>query len=230
MKELFKQKLLDIRSPQPPRTFSEALFGDCFWSPKKARDQESSTPVIATREESFHPEFTFNAQQADIIFKNKQTSQVKVLFITEKFRNWDESSLDFKSGFINELIMAFPLQTAELFERMIKAMNLTSEEVIILPLIGLDDKDCSSDVFKVAERFRPEVVITLGSSATTGILKSSDRLSLIHGQFFSRKHSDQSTFQVVPLFHPSIIETNQNMKKTAWSDMQKIMKYLKKLP
>jgi uracil-DNA glycosylase family 4 len=61
------------------------------------------------------------------------------------------------------------------------------------------------------------------------VLKSTDRLAQVHGQFFSRKIGEK-TFQVVPLFHPSIIETNQNMKKTAWADMQKIMKHLKKLP
>lgn len=62
------------------------------------------------------------------------------------------------------------------------------------------------------------------------ILKSNDRLSLVHGEFFTRKIGDETSIQVVPLFHPSIIETNQNMKKTAWVDMQKIMKHLKKLP
>ena len=230
MKDLFKKKLLDLRLPYVPRTFSEALLGDCFWTEKKSRIKESLTPVVTETSSVFYSGFGFTSQQVETIFNNKHVGMVKVLFVTEKFRNWDEASLEFKAGFINELIMAFPLKTAELFERMIKAMNLLSEEVILLPMEDVGANDCSSDVMKVAEQFRPEVIITLGSSATIGILKSSDRLSIIHGQFFSRKYSDQSTFQVVPLFHPSIIETNQNMKKTVWSDMQKIMKYLKKLP
>jgi len=113
---------------------------------------------------------------------------------------------------------------------MIQAMKLESHEVMIFPLEAQDEVDGSSDVLRVAEYFRPEVVITLGANATSKILKSNDRLSIIHGQFFSRKYVDDSNFQIIPLFHPSIIETNQNMKKTAWGDMQKIMKYLKKLP
>ena len=119
MKDLFKQKLLDMRFPNVPRTFSEALLGDCSWAEKKSRIKESLTPVISDTSDIFHAGFKFTSQQVEMIFNNKRVGMVKVLFVTEKFRNWDEASLDFKSGFINDLIMAFPLKTAELFERMI---------------------------------------------------------------------------------------------------------------
>lgn len=166
----------------------------------------------------------------DIVLKGKEPGAVKALFVSERFRPWEESSKELKSGFINELIVGFPLKTAELFERMINAMKLTPSEVIIFPVEGSDETDYSADVMSVAGYFKPEVIITLGAKATNKILKSNDRLAQVHGQFFARKIGDIGTIQVVPLFHPSIIETNQNMKKTAWADMQKIMKHLKKLP
>lgn len=166
----------------------------------------------------------------DLVFADKQPLSVKAIFVTEKFRTWDEVSPELKSGFINELIAGFPLKTAELFYRMIVAMKLDASEVIVYPVEGSDESDFSQEVMEVAHFFRPEVVITLGAKATQKILKSNDRLSLVHGQFFNRKVGEQESYQVVPLFHPSIIETNQNMKKTAWTDMQKIMKHLKKLP
>jgi uracil-DNA glycosylase family 4 len=230
MEDIFKQKLFNLRNPANPTTFSEALFGDCYWATKKTMDDKPVSFVISKMKDLSYSEFYLKPAQVDIILKNKNPHKVKALFVTEKFRKWEEASLELKSDFINELILAFPVKTAELFERMIYAMKFMSEEVIIIPLEDTNGINCSSDIFKIAEFFRPEVIITLGSSATSGILKSSDRLSVIHGQFFSRKYTDQSTFQVIPLFHPSIIETNQNMKKTVWSDMQKIMKYLKKLP
>jgi hypothetical protein len=161
----------------------------------------------------------------EIALKNKRPTAI---FVSEKFRPWEESEKDLKGGFIDELLLGFPPKTAELFERMILAMKLTPEEVVIYPVEG-EEADFSQDVFELAGFFKPEVIITLGAKATTKILKSSDRLSMIHGQFFQKRAGEQ-VFQVVPLFHPSIIETNQNMKKTAWSDMQKIMKHLKKLP
>lgn len=166
----------------------------------------------------------------DIVLAGKESGTVKVLFVSEKFRPWEEAGAELKTGFINELIVGFPVKTAELFERMISAMKLTPAEVIIFPVEGSDETDFSGDVMSVASFFRPEVIITLGAKATNKILKSNDRLAQVHGQFFARKIGDIGTVQVVPLFHPSIIETNQNMKKTAWTDMQKIMKHLKKLP
>lgn len=166
----------------------------------------------------------------DIVLGKKEAGQVKALFVSEKFRPWGESSVELKEGFINELIVGFPLKTAELFERMIAAMKLTPSEVIIFPVEGSDETDFSGDVMSVAAFYGPEVIITLGAKATNKILKSNDRLAQVHGQFFARKIADIGTIQVIPLFHPSIIETNQNMKKTAWADMQKIMKHLKKLP
>lgn len=165
-----------------------------------------------------------------ISLDNKVPRIVKVLFVSEKFRTWEEVEPELKSGFLNELLAGFPLKTAELFHRMIGAMKLDQSEVVIFPAEGNDETDFSRDVMEIAAFYRPEVIITLGAKATSKILKSNDRLSMVHGQFFNRKMGDTGTFQVVPLFHPSIIETNQNMKKTAWADMQKIMKHLKKLP
>lgn len=165
-----------------------------------------------------------------IVLQGKKPNEVKALFVSETFRPWEEVAPELKSGLINELLAGFPLKTAEFFERMIRAMKLTPEEVIVFPVEGNDGHDFASDVMEVAAFYRPEVIITLGAKATQKILKSNDRLSMVHGQFFNRRLGEQDNFQVVPLFHPSIIETNQNMKKTAWADMQKIMKHLKKLP
>ncbi len=166
----------------------------------------------------------------DLVLSGKTPGKVQVLFVSEKFRPWDDVAGELKSGLESELLAGFPARTAELFGRMIAAMKLSREEVILFPVEDADEVDYGPDVLALAAYFRPEIVVTLGAKATARILKSTDRLSLVHGQFFPRQLADALTIQVVPLFHPSIIETNQNMKKTAWADMQKIMKHLKKLP
>lgn len=172
---------------------------------------------------------SLGSDYSSILFKSKIPGKVKALFVTETFRAWDEVASELKAGFINELLTGFPFKTAELFERMILAMKLTPDEVLLYPA-DQDGKDLAEEVLSIAAHFKPEVIITLGAKATQRILKNNDRLSLIHGQFFKREIPAVGSFQVVPLFHPSIIENNQNMKKTAWADMQKIMKLLKKLP
>lgn len=166
----------------------------------------------------------------DILFRGKSPGAIKALFVTENIRPWEEVSGELKGGFVDELLTGFPLKTAEFFERMIQAMKLTAEEVMVYPVESNGETDLAAEVIRIALYFRPEIVITLGAKAAQKILKSNDRLSLIHGQFHERRVENQVTLQIVPLYHPSILETNLSMKKTTWTDMQKIMKHLKKIP
>lgn len=164
----------------------------------------------------------------EICLKTKLPEKVRIMFVSESFRDFEEFKAELKEDFINQLLPAFPFKTAELFSRMLSAMKLIDEEILIYPTM-VNETDISSEVMKVAGFYFPEIIVTLGANATHKILKGQERLALVHGQFFNRKIENIGTFAVVPLFHPSIIENNQNMKKTAWADMQKIMKYLKKL-
>lgn len=274
MENLFKQNLLELRSPKVPKTFGEALFGKVSWVSRKASQEvadrlETSKEVseqtiviealerfteenaqkgilavdggeIVLKKESDWvglklaqsvPELksllSIHPKMKDLIFDHKKKGRVKAIFVTEVLRTWEEAGPELKNGFVNELILGFPLKTAEFFERMIMAMKFDPEEVIVYP-VEEGERDIAHEVINVALYFRPEVVITLGAKASQKILKGKDRLSVIHGQFFGREIEGMA-FQIVPLFHPTIIETNQNMKKTAWTDMQKIMKFLKKL-
>lgn len=162
----------------------------------------------------------------DLLLTNKKN--VEVIFVTESLRNFAEVSGELKGTFIDQLLCGFPPKTAELFERMILAMKLVPEEVILYPSEN-SGQDLFTDLMKLTHEFTPKVIMSLGAKATSTVLKNKDRLSLIHGQFFARETAF-GEIQVVPLFHPNIIETNQNMKKTAWTDMQKVMKFLKKIP
>jgi hypothetical protein len=173
-------------------------------------------------------ELTIQEQTLNLCLQDKSPSKVRIMFVPESFRSFEEFQADLKEGFINQLLPAFTFKTAELFSRMLSAMKLTDEEVLIYPTM-MNDIDISNEVMKVAGFYAPEVIVTLGANATHKILKGQERLAQVHGEFFNRKIENIGTFVVVPLFHPSIIENNQNMKKTAWTDMQKIMKHLKKL-
>jgi Uracil DNA glycosylase superfamily len=255
MDQLFKQNLLRLRYPEAPKTFADALIPNPFLprppSPRPhLSEQVSIVESLKTFVEEKLESSTLKVEGGEIALKDstlqvprfssffelkatlsKELPQKKplVLFVTETFRNEDEVAPELKEGFVNELIRGFPVKTAELFERMILAMKLIPDEVVLYP-VEADGKDLSGEVMSIIGFMRPEVVITLGAKATHKILKNNDRLTLIHGQFFKRTINTDVSFQLVPLFHPSIIETNQNMKKTAWADMQKIMKHLKKLP
>ncbi len=155
-------------------------------------------------------------------------SELEILFITESFRAESErENLENPSDLMKSFLPCLPAKTSELFERMVMAMKIEAKNTI---LIGLENEgeDLLKAVVSVVEYLKPQIVVTLGAKSTQKILKNNDRLTMVHGQYFTRKMGEY-TAQIVPLFHPSIIETNQNMKKTAWIDMQKIMKTLKKV-
>jgi uracil-DNA glycosylase family 4 len=276
MDDIFKQKLLKLRSPVAGSTFAQALMGESFlpshsgqhespasegFTEKRqvieslerfAREkvEKAPEPVIRFDRGEIHVKadpvwdnvslaqdttellqgLSLEKEITNVLFKGKTSGKIQVMFVTENIRPWAEVEADLKGGFIDELLTGFPLKTAEFFERMILAMKLDPSEVMIYPVEIDETRDLSAEVVKIAVHLKPELLITLGAKATQKILKSNDRLSLIHGQFHERKVENQSTLHIVPLFHPSILETNQNMKKTAWADMQKIMKHLKKIP
>lgn len=168
------------------------------------------------------------AQEILTLAKNKKKGELTVLFVTENFRPKSErENPENPSLFTKELLPCLPLNTSGLFEKMVSAMKLTPPETLLLGL-DYEGEDLLKAVMSVADYLRPAFIVTLGAKSTQKVLNNNDRLTMVHGQFFGRKVGEWNA-QIVPLFHPSIIETNQNMKKTAWIDMQKIMKSLKKL-
>ena len=173
-------------------------------------------------------DLSIDDQTFDLCLREKELGKVRIMFVPESFRPKEDFLGELREGFINQLLPSFSPKTADLFSRMLLAMKLEESEVIIYPTM-MGDKDISQEVMQVAGFFSPEIIVTLGANPTHKILKGQERLAEVHGQFFYRKIENMGTFTVVPLFHPSIIENNQNMKKTAWSDMQKIMKHLKKI-
>ncbi len=276
MDELFKRKLLNLRTPPVPGTFAQALVGDSFlvtdsvkhekettrgFTEKrqvieslerfaKEKIEETKAPVIKFDRGEIHVKadpvwdevkspadlsdllqgLSLEKETLDVLFREKVPGNIRIMFVTENIRPWSEFQGELKSGFIDELLTGFPQKTAEFFERMIMAMKMEPTEVMVYPVEKDENTDLSAEVVRIALYLKPELVITLGAKASQRILKSNDRLSLIHGQFHERKVENHGSLQIVPLFHPSVLESNQNMKKTAWADMQKIMKHLKKIP
>lgn len=191
---------------------------------KKPEPVWDGIEVLASKEELLKS-LTVDQNTLDICLKNKE-SNVRVLFVPEEFRKFEDFSGELKDNeSVNELLAFFPQRTAELFSRMISAMKLKTSEVLVFACQN-NGTDITEEVMKVATFYRPEVIVTLGATSTQKVLKSQERLTQVHGQFFSRKIENVGQFTVVPLFHPSIIENNMNMKKAAWADMQKIMSHL----
>ncbi len=145
---------------------------------------------------------------------------------------------DFSSGFDGE--SCFANESGTLLKKMIAAMGFASEEVLVRHLpkpANLENKEIAtlrtSYLYSEISFIKPEIVIVFGAYATNRLLQMEERLSVIHGQFFSRSitnsGNDKVSVKMIPLFHPEHLLVNPNMKRTTWNDMQKIMKALGKI-
>jgi hypothetical protein len=119
----------------------------------------------------------------------------------------------------------------DLLGKMIFSMKLNDGEFLRAPLVGKSDSEILENTLKEIIFFKPEVVITLGAVATNILYGKKEKLSKVHGSEFDRQiklEKSQIDFKLFPIFHPDLLQINPSMKRTAWIDLQKIMKKLGK--
>lgn len=114
----------------------------------------------------------------------------------------------------------------QLLRRMIKAMKMPESDY---ELLVIEEGKRDLLLSKLANTSY-EIVVPMGAIATNLVLDKQERISKIHGKFFSReltyKNNQVRNFQVVPVFNPEMILINPNMKRSTWVDLQKIMEKL----
>lgn len=153
------------------------------------------------------------AQFDQSVFVDPISDSLKVLFI-------GESPKDFKAK----------EPRSSLLYKMIQAMNLQEGEfsrVFLDPSMPELWPNCLALIWDKI----PQVIVSLGAYGTNHLLKKKEKLSKIHG----KKHPIEVEYNeqvknitVFPLFHPDILTINPNMKRSAWIDLQEIMKFLDK--
>ena len=140
--------------------------------------------------------------------------------------------VDLQLLFLGEVPKDFEGEDNDLLSKMIGAMNLEKGSFARAFIPKLEDEDeikklwgeCASDIYQL----RPKAVVSLGAFATNLVLAKKERLSKIHGKEFPLSLKGQELFSssVFPVFHPDILNINPNMKRSAWMDLQEIMKFL----
>ncbi len=123
------------------------------------------------------------------------------------------------------------MRASELLDKMIFAMKISPEKVVkIFHQTKLPESGTEFDQLMISLlKSKPKFLISLGAVATNTLLGRKEKLTKVHGQFFPIKiHSeaDQHEVKLMPLFHPDFLLINPNMKRAAWTDLQKIMSSL----
>lgn len=163
------------------------------------------------------PPFTKEYLEDLEFYENSDISDqsVKLIFVCEKPQDIDSCE-----------------RGADLLSKMIQAMNL---DVPIRRLFINKDSDRASKVWKnilsyfLQHSYTQLTIVTMGAFTANLALGKKERLSKIHGKSFEQLYfRDQQKLNVTlfPLFHPDILQINPNMKRSAWIDLQKVMKHL----
>ncbi|MDA3902962.1 MAG: uracil-DNA glycosylase [Desulfuromusa sp.] len=132
----------------------------------------------------------------------------------------------------DETGVPFVGEAGKLLEKILIAMHLSREEVYICNVIKCHppgNRDPHPDEIAVCEQFlqqqlaliQPELIITLGRFATQTLLKTTEPIGKLRGQWF-----EYEGIPLMPTFHPAYLLRNPAGKKPVWHDMQQVMQRL----
>lgn len=109
-------------------------------------------------------------------------------------------------------------QAGQLLTKMIEAMGLRREDVIIV--------SSTQNLKSLLESTRPEAIVALGESSAKELLNSEEPISKIRGHYQKLTVGNFTTENFLPTFHPSHLLKNPASKKEVWGDLQKVAKTL----
>lgn len=124
-------------------------------------------------------------------------------------------------------------RAGKLLTRIIKAMGLDRSDVYICNVVKCRPPNnrnpepdevaaCEPFLFRQLRSIQPEVIVCLGSVATSLLLKEKNvKMSQLRGQF--HRFGDS---KLMITYHPAALLRNPNFKKPVWEDMKLVMKEL----
>lgn len=129
---------------------------------------------------------------------------------------------------------------AELFEKILKAMGLTREQVFVVhavrclpPRLAGDERHrkplseevdaCRAHLRELVRLIRPRVIVALGSLAARGILRTQEPVARLRSQW-----REWGGIPVMATFHPSYLIENKDLaiKRKVWEDLLQVMEKL----
>ena len=86
---------------------------------------------------------------------------------------------------------------------------------------------CRPFVEKHIALIDPDIVVMVGSTACTSVLKSQDSISRLRGRFHEYTNSFLSrTITAMAIFHPAYLLRQPNQKRLAWEDLKMLRTYI----
>jgi DNA polymerase len=124
-------------------------------------------------------------------------------------------------------------RAGQLLTQIIKAMGLEREAVYIANVVKCrppgnrnpepdEIEQCEPFLMRQIDVIKPTVIVALGKFAAQTLLRTSEPISRLRGQFHQ-----VGDIRVMPTFHPSYLLRNPTAKREVWEDMKRVMAVLR---
>jgi len=164
---------------------------------------------------------TLCENRKNIVF-GKGSSEAKIMFIG----NAPDEADDINSR-------PFSGEAGELQQRIIEKMGLKSEEFYLTHTVKCRPADdriaedteiqaCTKILESEIDIIQPKVICTLGTIASSNLLKTNAPISKIRGQIHRF-----GKIAVMPTYHPNYLLNKKSARHDVWDDMQKVLEILK---
>ncbi len=137
--------------------------------------------------------------------------------------------------------LAFVGRAGQLLTAMIKAMQLSREDVYICNVLkcrppgnrtpATDEiAACSPYLLEQLRILRPEVIVALGAPASQTLLNTTESIGRLRGRFHNFYASGTPLVgdptPLMPTYHPAYLLRSPGEKRKAWEDLMKVMDLL----
>lgn len=121
-------------------------------------------------------------------------------------------------------------RAGQLLNDILKAINFTRQEVYIANVVKCrppgnrtpfpeEMETCMPYLSKQIELIRPKLILCLGLTAATGLLKKKDTLGKMRKKLF-----EFNGIKVMVTYHPAALLRNPNFKRDCWEDVKQFRK------
>jgi uracil-DNA glycosylase family 4 len=220
MDNLFKKLLQKTKASNDPlkRSFEGALFQGSDWF----FQTESDGGIVTEINKSLNGKQPPGPAKSTQKITDDSGYLCEVIFVGDTYKGKGDSN---NEDLLGKMISAMKLTENEFYRIEFKE---ELENIADLPA-NLENPDLATKaILDFIEKNRPKVVVSLGAIVTNILLGRREKLSSIHGQFFD-KEAGKCFYSLMPLFHPDYLLINPNMKRTAWTDLQKVMERVGKI-
>jgi DNA polymerase len=172
------------------------------------------------------------------------------LWKTKKNPVFGEGSISAKIMFIgeapghNEDLKGQPFvgRAGKILDELLASIDLERKDVYIANILKCrppnnrnpfryEIKSCTKYLDKQIEKISPEIIVTLGSFATSYIFEKfnikSEKIGNVHGKIFNLETIFRRQV-VIPIYHPAVATYNPNTKEILLKDFKKIKETIDK--